>query len=129
MRSLFVAAGVMGKSNVTHGYRHTVTRKLLESGSASLSVKLFGRWSDNSAMETYEGSSFKLETMIDSAEWDGKDKFYCWWEAPEGSIPQELLDRVFPGLDSVTELAEYIRGRYPQGTGDDSAYEVCKVLR
>ncbi|NBP02274.1 MAG: hypothetical protein EBU90_19565 [Proteobacteria bacterium] len=119
----------MGKTNVTHSYRHTVTKNLLEGGSTSLSVKLFGRWSDNSAMEGYESSSFKLEGMIDSSEWDGKDKFYCWWESPEGSIPKELLDRVFPLLDSVTQLAEYVRGRYPQGSGDNSAYEVCNVFR
>jgi len=119
-------AGVDGKSAITHIFRHTLTCELIEDAVSALTVKLFGRWAEGSAMKNYEPTSKKTEAMLSASGHDGRDSFFCWWESP-GNIPDELLRRVFIGLEECVELAASVKGKYGQN-GDDSAYTVCEVL-
>ncbi|NBU34203.1 hypothetical protein EB118_08765 [bacterium] len=121
---LYEAAGIDGKTAITHVFRHTKTCELLEAAVPSLSVKLFARWSDASAMESYEATSYKMDAMLAAGGWEHPSKFYCWWESP-GDLCESLSESVLIGLDAVTKLAEQAQSV----GGDVSAYEFCMVLK
>ena len=124
---LYEAAGVVGKTAITHVFRHTKTCELLEAAVPALSVKLFGRWSDASAMESYEATSYKVDAMLAAAGWTGPDNYNCWWETDPKLQSKTLTDSVLIGLDSVVSLTDCIRERGI--TSDESAYQFCQVLK
>ncbi|NDD53591.1 hypothetical protein EBZ39_06895 [bacterium] len=137
---LFDAAGITCKTAITHVFRHTKTCELLEAAVPALSTKLFGRWSDASAMESYEATSYKMDAMLAAGGWKGPDSYYCWWESPSVTPPlgagspsvtnpkDSLFTSVFMGLDTATELANRAMDTFGQDA-DISALAFCKVLR
>jgi hypothetical protein len=66
--------------------------------------------------------------IVGSGKWDGLDKYYCWWESIGTAIPRQLLDLVFPNLDTVGQLAKQLAAN-PRTAGDLSAVAVCDVLK
>lgn len=116
-------------SNKTAVYRNTVACSNTEAGVAHTEVRVHQGWEHSTSTDIYLRGSFNAQGMIvGSGKWDGLDKYYCWWESSDVAIPRQLLDLVFPNLDTVGQLAQQLAAN-PRTAGDISAVAVCDVLK
>lgn len=116
-------------TNKTAVYRNTVACSNTEAGVNHVEVRVHQGWEHSTSTDIYLRGSFNAHGMIvGSGKWDGLDKYYCWWESSGTAIPRQLLDMVFPNLDTVAQLAEQLAAN-PRTAGDLSAVAVCDVLK
>jgi len=116
-------------SNKTAVYRNTVACSNTEAGVNHVEVRVHQGWEKSTSTDIYLRGSFNAHGMIvGSGKWDGLDKYYCWWESIGTAIPRQLLDLVFPNLDTVGQLAKQLAAN-PRTAGDLSAVAVCDVLK
>ena len=116
-------------SNKTAVYRNTVACSNTEAGVAHTEVRVHQGWEHSTSTDIYLRGSFNAQAMIvGSGKWDALDKYYCWWESTGNAIPRQLLDLVFPNLDTVGQLAQQLAAN-PRTAGDISAVAVCDVLK
>jgi hypothetical protein len=116
-------------TNKTAVYRNTVACSNTEAGVNHVEVRVHQGWEHSTSTDIYLRGSFNAQGMIvGSGKWDGLDKYYCWWESSGAAIPRQLLDLVFPNLDTVAQLAEQLAAN-PRTAGDLSAVAVCDVLK
>jgi hypothetical protein len=116
-------------SNKTAVYRNTVACSNTEAGVAHTEVRVHQGWEHSTSTDIYLRGSFNAHGMIvGSGKWDALDKYYCWWESSGAAIPRQLLDLVFPNLDTVGQLASQLAAN-PRTAGDLSAVAVCDVLK
>jgi hypothetical protein len=116
-------------TNKTAVYRNTVACSNTEAGVNHVEVRVHQGWEHSTSTDIYLRGSFNAHGMIvGSGKWDALDKYYCWWESSDVAIPRQLLDMVFPNLDTVAQLAEQLAAN-PRTAGDLSAVAVCDVLK
>jgi hypothetical protein len=116
-------------TNKTAAYRNTVACNNTEAGVAHMEVRVHQGWEHTTSTDVYLRGSFHSEAMITgSGKWPALDQYTAWWESTGFAIPKQLLDMVMPGLDVVAQLAEQLAAD-PRTAGDQSAVEVCNVLK
>lgn len=104
------AAGISDKTAVTHLDRNTVGCELIERGVSVNDAGLYQGWYHNVAADCYLRGAFKTEPMLIAHGWDGgRSGFECWWESESerDSIPKELSNMVFPGLEGLVDDLQF----------------------
>jgi hypothetical protein len=82
---------VSGKKAKTHLARNTVLCNETEAGVAHTDVRGHMGLEHSTSTDVYLRGSYWTRPMLAAAGWGDMDRFFCWWEGKESSIPRLLL--------------------------------------
>ena len=105
---VFVAAGVKGKTAITHLYRTDLACKQMEGGVPYVEVNVHQGWEKSTSSDIYLRGAFKPVAAYTAVGWDNMKSYYCWRESEGRGIPPELLQQVMQPLDRVQAKAQRV---------------------
>lgn len=122
----FNAAGIYGKTAITHILRHMCVGALVEKGVPATDIARHMRWYSKAisqAVDAYMSTTSVIEPLLVAHGWEGRKEYYCWRESD--NIPEQLLCQIFPEIEELKILAEKA---YKMSKVDLSAIEFLKTL-
>ena len=97
-------AGITGKRAVTHFHRSDKASDALENSVNTRDIESAVGWHLTSeGQKTYLKGALVTGFVLPAAKWKDANSFFCSWESDGKDIPNQLLSKVFTGLDDILE--------------------------